>query len=385
LDTPTRGFRIDPFVHKVALTAGRLHLGEQEFEDVTAILSRAGRSGWLLAVESPLVRGEMLLPDQVDAPYDVQLDYLRWQSKSGSKPRTQEGSDPLAAIDPQTLPAMNLQIDELQVDGEDFGRWALQSTPLPSGIRLQAIEGHIRHLDVKAELLWTKAPTGHHTQVDIDVTAVNLAQVLEAWGSPGAIEARSATLKGDLLWDGSPLHFSWPTLNGELSFDARDGRFLETSAAGNALRLLGILNINTIGRRLRLDFSDLLQEGISFDQVSGRYLINLGVGVSGEPLRVVGPSANFELEGTVDLVNESLNQELTVTLPITDSLPVAAMLLGAPQVAGAVFVIEKLFGDKLKRAAGARYRLYGSWDDPHMDPIIQTEHYPPQRRSRGDK
>jgi uncharacterized protein YhdP len=80
-----------------------------------------------------------------------------------------------------------------------------------------------------------------------------------------------------------------------------------------------------------------------------------------------GPSANMTLNGQVDLVAEQLDNTVEVTLPITSNAPLAAILLGAPQVAGAVFVIDKLIGDKLERFSTLKYRLTGHWDDPQLE------------------
>ncbi|WP_315982724.1 YhdP family protein [Aliamphritea spongicola] len=94
------------------------------------------------------------------------------------------------------------------------------------------------------------------------------------------------------------------------------------------MRIFGILNLNTIGRRLRLDFKDLFAKGVSFDVLKGRYRIENGIASSVEPLTLDGPSADVELKGDIDLVTETLNTEMQVTLPVTDNLPIAAALLG---------------------------------------------------------
>jgi uncharacterized protein YhdP len=55
-----------------------------------------------------------------------------------------------------------------------------------------------------------------------------------------------------------------------------------------------------------------------------------------------------------------------VALPITNSLPLAAVLVGAPVVGGALFVVNKLLGDRVARFASVQYRIEGSWKDPQM-------------------
>ena len=52
---------------------------------------------------------------------------------------------------------------------------------------------------------------------------------------------------------------------------------------------------------MRLDFSDLLGKGLSYDRVKGLLVANNGVYVTREPIRLTGPSSNLELDGTLDL------------------------------------------------------------------------------------
>jgi uncharacterized protein YhdP len=162
-------------------------------------------------------------------------------------------------------------------------------------------------------------------------------------------------------------------LDGELQFSSRKGRLIETADSTNLLRLFGILNFNSLPRRLRLDFSDLLKKGISFDRLNGHYRVEQGVATTVEPLVMTGPSANLSVQGRVDLTTKTLDNQVEIALPISGNASLAAVLLGAPQVAGAVFVIDKLIGDRLERFSTLRYRLKGSWDDPEPELLSGSE------------
>jgi uncharacterized protein YhdP len=84
------------------------------------------------------------------------------------------------------------------------------------------------------------------------------------------------------------------------------------------------------------------------------------------PITMEGPSTNIELNGTLDMVNDQVNAKLQVALPITNSLPIAALLVGAPAVGGALFLVDKLLGDRVSRFASVQYRIEGPWKDPKM-------------------
>jgi uncharacterized protein YhdP len=130
--------------------------------------------------------------------------------------------------------------------------------------------------------------------------------------------------------------------------------------------VFGLLNFNSIGRRLRLDFSDLTGKGLSYDQVKGLLVSSDGVYVTRDPIIMTGPSSNLEINGTMDMVKDRVDAKLLVTLPVTNNLPIAALLIGAPAIGGALFLADKLFGDRVARFASVQYRIEGTVKDPKV-------------------
>jgi uncharacterized protein YhdP len=130
--------------------------------------------------------------------------------------------------------------------------------------------------------------------------------------------------------------------------------------------LFGLLNFNAINRRLRLDFSDLFGKGLSYDRVQGVLGATNGVYLTREPIRLTGPSSNIEMNGTLDLAHDQIDAKLLVTLPLTNNLPLAALIVGAPAVGGALFVVDKLLGDRVARFASVQYRVKGPWQNPEI-------------------
>ena len=63
-------------------------------------------------------------------------------------------------------------------------------------------------------------------------------------------------------------------------------------------------------------------------------------------------------------VNKELRQKLEVDIPLTNNL-LASVLLGAPQVGGAIYLVEKALGTKIIKV-GKTDRIEGSFDDPKV-------------------
>jgi hypothetical protein len=62
---------------------------------------------------------------------------------------------------------------------------------------------------------------------------------------------------------------------------------------------------------------------------------------------------------------------------VGNSLPVVGAVVGGPIGAAAGFAVQGLLGKGLNKAASARYRITGSWDDPKMTLIEKHGEVPP--------
>ena len=85
-----------------------------------------------------------------------------------------------------------------------------------------------------------------------------------------------------------------------------------------------------------------------------------------KPLAMQGPSSAYKFTGSANLKDETLDMDMVVVLPLTKNLPLAALFLGAPQIGGAVWVIDKLLGEPLSKLTSATYEMKGSWDEPEI-------------------
>ena len=57
---------------------------------------------------------------------------------------------------------------------------------------------------------------------------------------------------------------------------------------------------------------------------------------------------------------------LGITVPVSQNLPLAAVLVGAPYVGGALFLADKLFGGWLDKVTRIHYRVQGPWTSPQI-------------------
>jgi uncharacterized protein (TIGR02099 family) len=219
-------------------------------------------------------------------------------------------------------------------------------------------------LSARGELHWEGDAVSSHTRADITIQGGDIGTALERLDQPVAMRSRSTDVAASLDWPGAPWQLELSRSDGTISTDIRDGSFVTLESA--PARLIGLLNFDNILRRLRLDFSDVTGQGTAFDRVKGTADVTGGLLTLRGPLQIDAPATTLTLTGSANLVTRELDQRLGVTLPVTQSLPIAAIAVGAPIVGGALFLADQLFGDALDRATTLHYRVRGPWTSPQV-------------------
>jgi len=352
-------------LQSVDLSIGKLKAFGMDLNQAVVRLARGGPA-WDLRLDSKEVIGNARLPDAKGAAMTVRLQTLRLPAADPAEAQAEEGPDPLASFDPRKVPALDLTIDKLYRGDDLYGNVALKLRPTARGVAAQDIDLDFKGLHIDGSGGWEGQTGATSSWYKGRLDGKNLADVLKAWGFAPTVTSRDFRLDVDGRWPGSPAWVGLKRFSGSMDAALRTGQFVEVEGGAQALRVFGLLNFNSIGRRLRLDFSDLFDKGLAYDRVKGLLVASDGVYVTREPISVTGPSSNFELDGTLDMVRDRVNANLQVSLPVTNNLPLAALIVGAPAVGGALFLVDRLIGDRVSRFASVHYRVEGPWKEPRI-------------------
>lgn len=350
-----------------------LNIGEFEYEafSLTGVHARLERNkGWQLRLANVDSDALIRFPVNSQMPYQVELGDLNLDRIMASKIETESLADKpdIKAPEPGSLSDFDISIANLILKDKRWGSWSFKVRNSEQHTVIRDIQGQMDQLKAKGQLDWQPGSPSQ-SQLVLRVDAQNLGRSLQGAGFDKVLETEAFNADLKLNWPGAPWQYDLAAGHGSARFHAEDGRLIEAGATG-FLRVFGILNLNAIGRRLRLDFADLFAKGVSFDRMTGDYLIEKGVARTKEPFILRGPSVDMAMTGELDLVAETVNKQMAVTLPVTDNIPLAAVLLGAPQVAGVAFLLDKLIGDKVKKEiATVSYQMSGDWSDPKVELI----------------
>ena len=269
-------------------------------------------------------------------------------------------------FDLHCIPGLKIQIDQLYLGAELLGPWSLHTRPQAQGVLFDQLNLSLKGLNVTGQLGWERVNGQARSWYQGRLAGDNLKAVLSAWGFAPTITSEKFRVDAALRWTGSPAVLQLSKLSGDLDLSLRNGQLVNVDGSSQALRVFGLLNFDSIGRRLRLDFSDLLDKGLAYDRVKGKLQVQQGVYRTQTPLLVEGPSSNLDLQGQVDSAAEQVDATLVVTLPLTNNLPLAAVAVGAPAVGGALFIVDRLLGDRISRFASVTYHITGDWQHPNI-------------------
>lgn len=364
------------WLDRVELSMDELLVGDHALTGVNATITpEAG--GWLVTTDSYRATGRVRVPaDRGRVTVDLErLRLARSDNQAG------EGSDePPRLLTPteqlETFrnmaagqwPEVDVRIESLSLGDDPAGAWSFLLSPSPEQVTLQDLQGQVGSLAFDGQLRWGVTSGEEITVLQGVLEGGGLQDVASLFDMEAPLTNESSLIDLSLAWPGRPDQFAAGRLDGSFSLRLDDGVILENNDTAQLFRLFNLLNTDTLQRRLTFDFSDLYEAGVAFDAISGKGTLEQGI-LSWDPdLQLAGPSGALRLSGATNLADRTLNMRLVVILPLTQNLPLAAILMGAsPPVGGALFVLDKLLGEPLSKLTSATYSVGGTWDNPQVN------------------
>lgn len=324
-------------------------------------------AAWQLDVASDELEGDVLLPD--NASSEIRLGFSRLQWPLPTSP-VASGQAP-AALNP--VAGLGNRPVVISGEGLKLGAWPGLGTvgvsarllPSPYGLRIEDIVFDGAALDFNGRLDW-QWRGGVSTRLRGTASSNNVAALLAAVGYAPNLVSPKASADIDLSWPGGPDHPVLAGLDGRMALTVEQGRLLNVSTTTSASRVFGWFDVDNIRRRFKGDFSDVLRKGLSFDKASLSGPIQAGVMTQADFL-VDGPTLKADGKGRLDLAKQQMDQQFTVTVPVSSAVPVAAVVVAGPLVGGAVAAAQMVFERQIDKVTQLRYHVSGDWANPKVE------------------
>lgn len=343
-------------LRRLEARVGELTLRGQRFTDVTLRAERQAQA-FALTVQGRELVGRLYLPLTPSRAEPIQAEFQRLAL---SLPAATAGPDP----DPRRLPPLHLAVNALSLDGVPLGQLRLSALPEATGLKLVDLELATADYRLSGSADWYSDPAGQRSRLELAFVSPALGAALAGVGLDSGLDGAATRARLALNWPGSLLHPLPARLTGTLDWrsDAGQLRNIEPGIG----RLLGLLNLDSLARRLMFNFSDLTQEGLAFDSIDGRLSLNAGVATIDQFL-LSGPSAQIEAHGLLDLEPRTLDLIVAVTPQIGSPLSIAGAIAGGPAVGAALFLADKLLPEGVDRVGRYEYHVTGPWTDPELE------------------
>ena len=345
----------------LTLHAGEVRAGSHTLHDVRLSATRSGAL-WRADARAKELAGAISYNTQGTGRVTARLQHLHLDTP---KEKQTQQENAATGDEHRRLPALDVQVQDLRLNSRALGRLALNAGHEGQHWRINTLELHTPEATLAASGQWSAA-RGQGARLKRALDVRDGGALLTRFAMPGVIARSSGNISGELHWDGAPWQPHWPTLGGQLKLDLGKGQFLK--ADPGIAKLLGVLSLQSLPRRLTLDFRDIFSTGFAFDSITGDVNLVAGSAIT-RNLRMSGPQALVAMEGSANLVHET--QDLRVLIVPNIDAGAAALAATAinPVLGLSAFLAQLVLQKPLAHATTRQFAIEGTWKEPRVTPI----------------
>ncbi|WP_367848093.1 YhdP family protein [Rhodoferax sp. WC2427] len=285
----------------------------------------------------------------------------------------------------ETVPALDIVVDALELKGKKLGRVEVEAVNrggrvggvglVDAGVRewrLNKLSISNPDAQLSATGNWVALggragpTTPRRTTLNFQLDIADAGQLLARFGMPGVVRRGKGQMAGQVGWVGSPLALDTATLGGQFNLAVESGQFLK--ADPGLAKLLGVLNLQALPRRLALDFRDVFSEGFAFDSVRGDVQVELGRATTNN-LQMKGVNAAVMMEGSADIARETQDLKVLVVPEINAGTASLVAAVINPAIGLGTFLAQWFLSRPLAEAATQQFHIDGTWADPRITKV----------------
>ena len=365
----SEGNAISPFLtmDAVNIHADELIFSERSFDNAVVGATRI-RGGWQFNINSDTIVGRATWEDpwveRGAGKISARLATLKIEQR--------EASDMTELLSGRKsvkeLPGLDIVADNFELRGMRLGRLELVATNAGLGStpgrewRISKLAISNAGANIRANGRWMTSRNESQSSLSYELDITDAGQLLDRVGFERTLKGGKGKMDGELSWRGDPTEFDFPTMSGRLSVKITGGQFLK--AEPGVAKLLGVISLQTLPRRLTLDFRDVFSEGFAFDSIASTATITRGT-LKTDSFKMRGPNALVLMDGSVDLVNETQNLNVVVIPELNaGGASVVYGLAVNPVIGLGAFLAQYFLKNPVSAALTQDYQVTGPWKDP---------------------
>ncbi|NOH68488.1 YhdP family protein [Vibrio rotiferianus] len=362
----------------IDLDVQTLQLAGIEFHDVD-LTARKKNLSWLLDVDSQEVKGKA----NYLKPYDlsVSLEHLHLYIP-GFDEMTKERNSLFASEDQAAplisnfdrkfhaeMPNLTLNIDDFWLQGYKVGKVNVDLERRDNRLEWKNVTFSSGQNRVDMNGWWELTKERSHSNLTMKVQGENNSDLMERFGITSGIQQAPFEIDAQLDWDGAPWAMKTQSLQGEVSSEFGKGVITEVSGAA---RLLGLFSLDSIIRKMQLDFTDVFDKGMAFNSITGTGKIQDGVFITND-IVMDALAGEMQIRGIADMNTRLVDAEVKFTPDITSGIPMLTAFAVAPQTALYVLAISTVISPVVEVFTQVNYEVKGPLDSPTVKEISRSK------------
>lgn len=334
---------------------------KQRDSDLEVFISQEGGSEWHAQINSEDVEVGVYLYPHPKGPAFVELHDLRMAD-------IDEIKSPWNFL-PGDFPSFHLISKNAEVNGNAIPNFEADLISKEQVMQIQSLRFEDIGVSDK-ELVFNGDWMDGKTILRAQASHQNLSDFLERFGIEEPVSGGKFTTDIRLYCDCAPWEVSTTKVSGFIKVDIEKGVFTEQDPS--FFKLLSFVSLDSIASRMKLDKSELKEQGFAYDRINVKLLFG-DAKASIYDFQIESEDSEIELSGYADLVNRDYNLVATVRPAIADSVPLATYIAGGGLTGLGVWaadkllfggeVIGKMFNDVLE----FNYTITGPWSNPVIE------------------
>ncbi|WP_444994649.1 YhdP family protein [Aliikangiella sp. IMCC44359] len=399
--------------NELKFTVGEVKSDLAKLTDLDVFVKNDESNNWELSAQSP--SGNAQLKFNQTAPWELEINNLNLKLNPALFSQEQENTAVVKSTTNQNMtlsennllfnlhdwPKIDLRCNHCVVHNKKTGNVRANIVPSQDALNVQGrIEDDKNHqlafnanwLQIKSYRTTNqqqennpKTPeliVSNLTHIEYDLSIDKVGELMKRWDYPVPVRDSNGQFSGRLWWRDMPWKFSTKAFEGDAKFSLGTGYLSEVSDA--KVRLFSLLSLQTLSRRLQLDFSDVYKKGFFYDQLSGNVRVRDGI-VIADNIYVDGSAAKVTLNGEVNLQQQTIEQRALVVPQLTSSLPVLIGWAVEPTTGVIIYLLNKIFEPAIEVVTQIEYRLHGPLDKMNIDEIKKFKNKVKYKATENDE
>lgn len=368
-----------PMPERIDLNVKDLTFAGLEWHDVD-LSARQKNLGWQVEVNSQEIQGQASYIEPYDLTVSLQrlhiyLPQLEISPSEGSSllvDREKQDAPLISEFDRQfhaLMPNLTLVIDDFWLQGYKVGKVNMDFQRQGDTLEWKQIDIVSGTNQVHINGAWTLTDTRSYTIMNLDMKGENNSDLMERFGISSGIQKAPFEMTSQTQWDGAPWSMKVNTLQGHL--ETKLGKGMISNVSG-AAKLLGIFSLDSIIRKMQLDFSDVFDKGMAFNRITGSGEFSQGIFVTNN-IKMDAIAGEMTIKGMADLNTRMVDAEVNFVPDITSGIPVMTAFAVTPATALYVLAITTVISPVVEVFTQVNYQITGPMDSPTVKELSRSK------------